>query len=250
MLPVVSCPAGWPSAAPDLSGRVIVLVGASGGLGSEIAHQAAAAGAEVVLAGRKVVALERVYDGIEAAGGRAALYPINLAGATPDDYAGMAARVVEQCGRIDALVFASAHLRGLCGLERAPVDDWMEAVHVNLSAPFLLVQAFLPYLKDREDAAIVFTLNGPEATGRAYWGAYGVAQAGLAQFAAILHDETDAGPVRVHALDPGPMRTGLRQRVWFSEDPATVPTPGHAAAVVTALVDGDGAGCRGRLLCL
>lgn len=248
VLPIASCPAGWPSAAPDLSGRVVVLVGASGGLGHEVARQAAAAGAEVVLVGRKVVALERLYDSIEAAGGKAALYPLNLGGANPDDYAELAARVVEQCGGIDALVFASAHLRGLCGVERAPADDWLAALHINLSAPFLLVQACLPHLLARPDPAVVFSINGPDSTGRAYWGGYGVAQAGLAQFAAVLHDETDNGPLRVHALDPGPMRTGLRQRVWFSEDPATVPAPDRAAQVVTGLLGGEGVAYRGQLL--
>ena len=248
VLPIASCPAGWPSAAPDLSGRVVVLVGASGGLGQVVARQAAAAGAEVVLVGRKVVALERLYDSIEAAGGKAALYPLNLGGANPDDYAELAARVVEQCGGIDALVFASAHLRGLCGVERAPADDWLAALHINLSAPFLMVQACLPHLLARPDPAVVFSINGPDSTGRAYWGGYGVAQAGLAQFAAVLHDETDNGPLRVHALDPGPMRTGLRQRVWFSEDPATVPAPDRAAQVVTGLLGGEGVAYRGQLL--
>jgi NAD(P)-dependent dehydrogenase (short-subunit alcohol dehydrogenase family) len=247
-LPVASCPADWPSAAPDLYGRVVVITGASGGLGQAIARQAAAAGAEVVLVGRKVVAMERLYDDIEAAGGKAALYPLNLGGANPDDYAEFAASVVGQCGGIDALVFASAHLRGLCGVERSPVDDWLAALHINLSAPFLMTQACLPHLQARPDAAVVFTVNGPEATSGAYWGGYGVAQAGLAQFAAVLHDETDTGAVRVHALDPGPMRTALRQRVWFSEDPSTVPTPDRAARAVTALLGSEGAAWRGRLL--
>lgn len=247
-LETTSCPADWPQAAPDLSGRVVVIVGANGGLGQVVARQAASAGAEVVLVGRKVVALERLYDSIESAGGKAALYPLNLGGANPDDYAELAERVVEQCGGIDALVFASAHLRGLCGVERSPADDWLAALHINLSAPFLLTQACLPHLQARQDAAVVFAINGPDATARAYWGGYGVAQAGLAQFAAVLHDETDTGPVRVHAVDPGPMRTSLRQRVWFSEDPATVPVPDRAAQVITGLLGGDGATYRGQML--
>ncbi len=247
-LPVASCPADWPSAAPDLSGRVVVVVGANGGLGQAVARTAAAAGAEVVLVGRKVVALERVYDDIEAAGGTAALYPLNLGGANPDDYADLAACVVEQCGGIDALVFASAHLRGLCGVERTPADDWLAALHINLSAPFLMTQACLPHLQARPDASVVFAVNGPEGTAGAYWGGYGVAQAGLAQFAAVLHDETENGPVRVHAIDPGPMRTPLRQRVWFSEDPASIPTPDRAAQVITALLGREGGLHRGQLL--
>jgi NAD(P)-dependent dehydrogenase (short-subunit alcohol dehydrogenase family) len=247
VLTETACPAGWPAAAPDLSGRTVLVVGATGGLGSAVARSAAKAGAEVVLLGRRVVALERLYDAIVADGGEAALYPLDLAGAGPAELAEMVERIRADCGGLDALVIASAHLRGLSTVEHTPPDDWLAALHVNLSAPFLLAQSCLPLLRERGDAAIVFAVDGPGARGKAYWGGYGVAQAGLAQFAAILAAELESTPVRVHAVDPGPMRTGLRQRVWFTEDPASVPTPERAAAVITALV-GDGAAYRGQLL--
>src|SRR5690606_35046203 len=103
-------------------------------------------------------------------------------------------------------------------------------------------------LRQRERAAIVFAINGPASCGRAYWGGYGVAQAGLAQFAAILADELESTGINVHAVDPGPMRTGLRQRVWFTEDPATVPTHDRAASVLAGLLGPDGRRHRGQVL--
>lgn len=248
MMPEIACPAGWPGAAVDLSGRVLLLSGANGGLGQAFALAAARAGAEVVLAGRRVAALERLYDTIETDGGRAAIYPVNLAGAGPGDYAELAERLREQHGGLDALVFVSAHLRGLSSIEHTPPEDWLTALHVNLSAPYLLAQACLPLLRERDDSALVLAVNGPQATARAYWGGYGVAQAGLLQLAAILADELENTPVRVHAFDPGPMRTGLRQRVWFAENPADVPAPDRAAAVLAGLVAQDGARFRGQLL--
>lgn len=247
MLAGASCPADFPGALPDLSGRTVLLAGATGGLGSAVARTAAAAGAEVILLGRRVVALERLYDAIVGDGGKAALYPLDLAGAGPAELAEMVERIRADCGGLDALIVASAHLRGLSAIEHTPPDDWLAALHVNLSAPFLLVQSCLPLLRERADAAIVLAVDGPGERGKAYWGGYGVAQAGLAQLAAILADELESTAVRVHAVNPGAMRTGLRQRVWFTEDPAAVPTPDRAAAVVTALV-ADGGDYRGRLL--
>lgn len=246
--PGQACPAGLGEPAPDLSGKVVLLAGAGGGLGQVLARRLAAAGAEVILLGRRVALLERLFDAIEAEGGKAAIYPFNLAGAGPDDYAQLAATVREQCGGLDALVFASAHLRGLSPVEHTPPDDWLTALHVNLGAPFLLVQACLPLLRERAAAAVVFTVNDPASVGRAYWGGYGVAQAGLVQLAAVLADELGEGPVRVHAIDPGPMRTPLRQKVWFSEDPAGVPGPEAAAAAITGLLGPQGIALAGRLL--
>ena len=247
-LPALACPPDWTETAADLSGRVVLVVGASGGLGSAFARRAAASGAEVVLAGRRVAALERVYDDIVAGGGRAALYPLSLSGANPDDYQTMADAIAEQCGGIDAVVVVSAHHRGLGSVANADPVEWLEGLHVNLTAPFLLTQACLPHLQQRQDPAIVFAINGPDASGKAYWGSYGVAQAGLAQFAAILADELASTPIRVHGFDPGPMRTGLRQRVWFTEDPASVPTPDRAALALVNLVGEGGGAFRSRLL--
>jgi NAD(P)-dependent dehydrogenase (short-subunit alcohol dehydrogenase family) len=248
VLPETGCPDDWPTVTGDLSGKVVLIAGATGGLGAAFARHAASSGAEVVLVGRRVAALERLHDDIDAAGGKVALYPLNLAGAGPDDYAQMAGQIRVQCGRLDAIVVASAHLRGLTSIERTPPDDWLAALHVNVSAPFLMIQSCLPLLRERTRASIVLVVNGPQSRARAYWGGYGVAQAGLAQFAAILADELENTAIDVVAVDPGPMRTGLRQRVWFTEDPATVPTPERAVDVIAGLLGEAGVGYRGKLL--
>ena len=97
-----------------LAGQVLLITGAAGGLGSELAKQAAAAGATVVLAGKRVRALERVYDDIAAAGGpEPAIYPINLEGATPAEFEVLADTLAQQCGRLDALIHAAASFSGL-----------------------------------------------------------------------------------------------------------------------------------------
>ncbi|MFX4366054.1 SDR family NAD(P)-dependent oxidoreductase, partial [Acinetobacter baumannii] len=74
-----------------LDGRVVLVTGATGGLGSASAQACARAGATVVLLGRKVPRLNRVYDAVAACGPEPLLYPLDLEGATPDDYAEMAA---------------------------------------------------------------------------------------------------------------------------------------------------------------
>ena len=101
MLPLVTIEGGVPTTAPDaLRDRVVLVAGATGGLGRATSLAAAAAGATVVLLGRKVRALEAVYDEIERLGApQPAVYPMDLAGATPRDYVDLSDSIEREFGR-------------------------------------------------------------------------------------------------------------------------------------------------------
>jgi NAD(P)-dependent dehydrogenase (short-subunit alcohol dehydrogenase family) len=249
-LPVARLPADWAPAADALAERVVLITGAAGGLGRAAALACAKAGATVLLADRKARALEPVYDAVAALPGvpPPVLQPMDLQGATPLEYQGFAESVQRQLGRLDGVVHAAVKCEGLTPLAMLSPEDWISTLHVDLSAPFLLTQACLPLLQAREDSAVVFVLDDPVRMGRAYWGAYGVAKAGLEGLASILHEETDESSMRVHALLPAPMRTALRRTVWAGEDPATVPTPEAAAQAVLYLLSPAAQAVRGKLL--
>jgi NAD(P)-dependent dehydrogenase (short-subunit alcohol dehydrogenase family) len=224
--------------APDaLRGRVVLVTGAAGGLGTAVAQACGVAGATVVLLGRKVKALEGVYDALRSAGApEPALYPLDLEGATAEDYAQLAQSIERECGRLDAIVHAAARFDGLSTLEHTEPLDWLRGLHVNLAAPALLTRACLPLLRAREAACVIFMLDEAQRSARANWGAYGVAKAGLAGLIRQLGDELDNSNVGIHGLLPGPMRTQLRARAYFAENPASVPTPEHAAAACMYLL--------------
>ena len=248
-LPTAHLPVGWVPTADTLGGRVILVTGASGGLGQAVSLACAAAGATVVLLGKRVRALESVYDAIKAAGGaEPAIYPLNLEGASPRDCDGVAEAIGRDLGGLDGVVHAAARFDGLTPLDVLAAEEWLRVLQVNLTAPFLLMQALLPLLQARADSAAVFVLDDPERMRRAHWGAYGVAKAGLETLTAILHQEHDAGPLRVHALLPAPMRTALRKMAWFGEDVLQRPLPDATAAAVIYLLSAAGAAARGALL--
>lgn len=249
-LPVARLPAGWTSAAASLAGRVVLITGAAGGLGRASALACAKAGATVLLADRKARALEPVYDEIAALPDVAqpVLQPMDLQGATPLEYQTFAESVERQLGRLDGIVHAAVKCEGLTPLAMLSPEEWISTLHVDLSAPFLLTQACMPLLLKREDSAVVFVLDDPERMGRAHWGAYGVAKAGLEGLASILHDETDETPLRVHTLLPAPMRTALRRTVWAGEDPDKVASPDAAAQAVLYLLSPEAKAVRGKLL--
>ena len=234
--------------APRLDGRVILVAGAAGGLGAAAAQAAAAAGATVVLLGRKVAKLNRVYDSVAEQGAEPLLYPLDLEGATPDDYATLAERLQSELGRLDGVLHCAADFVGLTPFESADPAAFARAIHVNLTARAWLTQACLPLLRQREDAAVVFALDDPQRVGQAYWGGYGVAQYGLRGLLDTLHHELRNGPVRVSGLQPRPMRTGLRARAFTHETDFAPVDPANCAAACVQLLAADGAEWRGKVM--
>ena len=218
--------------APDeLAGRVILITGSTGGLGREAAIAMAGSGAEVVLVGRNLARLERLYDEIDEGGtGRAVIYPMNLSGAQPDDYTALAENVETEYGRLDGLLHGAAVLGGLTGISRYPLDRWAEVLQVNLNACFLLTRACLPLLERASDPVIAFVGDEHARRGNAYWGAYSVSKVAVETLSRILADELECNSkVRVHCLDPGPMRTALHTLAYPAEAPEMSSAPAARA---------------------
>ena len=241
-------PADWAAAASALAGRAVLVTGAAGGLGRAAVLAIARAGGTPILLGRKVRPLEKLYDEVETAGAHAAIYPLDLEGATPRDYEEMAGSIEREFGRLDGIVHSAAHFSGLQPAAAIEPLDWMRTLHVGLTAPFLLTQACLPLLQRAADAAVVFVLDDVERVGRAHWGAYGAAKHGLAGIVSILAQELDAGPVRVQALLPPPLRTALRRTAYFGENSLELPTPDSLADAVVYLLSADARAVRGSVL--
>jgi len=232
----------------DLAGRVVLVTGASGALGEAAARACAAAGATVVLLGRRVPKLNRLFDALVQSGApEPAIYPLDLEGAGPDDYVDLAEALQRDLGGIDGVLHCAAEFKGLASIENSDPLDLLRALHVNLAAPLLLTRALLPLLRQRADAAVVFVLDDPARTAKAFWGGYGIAKHGLAGAVAILHEETASGPVRIHGLEPGPMRTPLRGKAWFAENPGEIPEAAAVAPACVALLGAAGLAHRGRV---
>ena len=237
-----------PVAAPrPLAGRVVLLSGAHGGLGSASAEACARAGATLVLSGRRLPRLNRLYDAVAQAGPEPLLYPLDLEGASPDDYVELASRVHAELGRLDGVLHCAAEFRGLTPLEHMDPAAFARAIHVNLTAPWWLVQACLPLLKQAPDPAVVVAVDDPSRVGQAYWGGYGVAQHGLRALLGMLAAELAGTPVRVAGLQPGPMRTSLRAKAYTDDIAGNLRDPQDYAAACVILLSPDGVRRRGTI---
>jgi NAD(P)-dependent dehydrogenase (short-subunit alcohol dehydrogenase family) len=234
-------------AADALAGRNILITGAHGGLGEAAAKACAQAGATVVLLGRKVPKLNRVYDAVKALGPEPALYPLDLAGADPADYETLADKLGGELGGLHGVLHCAVEFSGLRPLETTAPAEFVRQLHVNLSAAWLLTQACLPVLRRSGDSAVVFVGDELARVNKAYWGAYGVAKAGLLGLMRILHDETETGPVRVSLLEPGPMRGAVRSRAFVEEAATQCPAPSVYAPACVHLLSAEGQAHRGQI---
>ena len=230
--------------APDfLEGRVVLVTGAGDGIGRAVACTCAAHSATVVLLGRTVEKLERVYDSIRSAGGpEPAIYPMDLSGAMPPDYEALATRMESEFDRLDGLVHNAALLGDLGPIEHYSPEGWQELIQVNVNAPFLLTRALVPLVRrtaaEHGHASVIFTSSGVGRRGRAYWGGYSVSKFAIEGLNQVLADELDgAAGVRVNSLNPGPVRTRMRAKAFPAEDPETLITPEEVARAWLWLLD-------------
>ena len=242
-----SMPSTMAPATRALEGRVVLVAGAHGALGHASALSCAQAGATVVLLGRKVPKLNRVHDAVVRQGGEALLYPLDLEGATPDDYAEMAARIESGLGRLDGVLHCAADFPGLTPLENTDPAAFARALHVNLTARWWLTQACLPLLRRAADSAVVFAIDEAAGRGQPYWGGYGIAQSALATLVHTLHAELANSNVRVAGLVPGPMRTTLRSKAYVEEHEVIAVEAAAVSPACVHLLSAAGSDQRGRI---
>lgn len=227
-----------------------MVVGAGGGIGSECALAAANAGATVVLCGRSLSSLEKVYDAIVAAGGpMPALFPMDLAAAVDDHYESLAATIRMQLGRLDAIVCAAAAFSALSPLAQQTSAEWLAQFRVNAVAPFLLAQACAGLMRQQTDAPIILLGEQHGQAPKAYWGGFAVSQAALDAWFRIQADEWSKEPaLRLHLVIPGPIRSPMRNRTHPGEERSALPTASDLAADILRLLAPEGRQWQGQRL--
>jgi NAD(P)-dependent dehydrogenase (short-subunit alcohol dehydrogenase family) len=233
-----------------LAGRAILITGAGSGLGRALAVESARAGAIVILSGRNVAKLERVYDEITALGSATpAIAPLDLAAATAVEYDALANVIGKEFGKLDGLVHCAGLLGDRTPLEQYDVPTWCKVLHVNLTAPFILTQVLLPELRKSSDASVIFVSSGVVKQPRPFWGAYAVAKTGLESVRAMLSEELEGEEnIRVNSINPGRMRTAMRAAAYPAEDPNTVPAPESVTGAFLYLLSLRGRGIDGEFI--
>ena len=236
---------------PDLlQGRVILVTGASRGIGRVAALTFAAHGATLVLHGRDVAALEKVYDEIETNGyAQPAAIPLDLDQATTRDYDALAYAIESQLGRLDGILHNASHVEKLSPLEQQSAEEWNRMLRVNLVAPFALTQACVRLLKLSADASVIFTLESHGHAPAAFWGGYAVSKAGVEALMTIQAAEWQASPnLRANAVLPGPVASPSRAKTHPGEVAASQRQPEELMPTYLYLMGPDSREVSGTVL--
>ncbi|HVE31856.1 MAG TPA: SDR family oxidoreductase [Mycobacteriales bacterium] len=210
----------------ELAGRVVLVTGASGGIGAATCAALTRRGAVVVAAGRDETALAAV----------AAASTVVADAADPAAAPALVATAVDRHGRLDAVV-ANAGIGWageFAGMDPARIT---ELVDVNLRAPMLLARAALPVL--RRPGALVFLTSIAGLVGVPGETVYSVTKAGLETFATLLREELDG--ITVSTVAPGAVDTAFFTNRGVPYDrsfPRPIPPGQVAEAVVEAIATG------------
>ena len=230
----------------DFDGRVIMVTGATAGIGRAVARELVRSGATVILHGRNEKALEALYQELKALGPEPSVAQINLERAQGPQYQQLTDEIESRYGRLDGLLHNAAMLGDRSPIEHYDIGLWQRVLLVDLTAPFILTRCLLPLLRSSTDASLVFTSSSVGRRGRAYWGAYSVAKAGVENLAEILADELENTPVRVNVINPGATRTKMRTRAYPAESPGSLQTPEAVVPPYLFLLGGASRAVRGQ----
>ncbi len=209
-----------------LVGRAFLITGACGTLGRVAAQACTAAGGKVILLDKDVAGLEALRDEIltQFPLAELALFPMDLAGATPEHYLKLAETLGRYTSALHGILHHAVHLDFLEPLACLTPERWFHSLQVNLHAPYLVTWALLPLLKASGGAAVVFTSDSDARMAKAYWGAYGVSKVGLEALARILAEEWESSSLlRVHVLVPGAIASPIRRLAFPGEGEALTP---------------------------
>ncbi|MDP6343619.1 MAG: SDR family NAD(P)-dependent oxidoreductase [Alphaproteobacteria bacterium] len=192
----------------DLTASVVWVTGGGTGIGRAGAVALAAAGAEVVLSGRRAEPLEEVANAIAEAGGRASVLPLDVADAGA--VSAVAEAILAQHGRIDILVNSAGLNVPKRRYDEVELDGWRKVIDVDLNGAFYCVAAVLPGMRERGDGLIInisswagrynSTVSGP---------AYGAAKHAMLAMNASLNMEECVNGIRACAICPAEVATPI-----------------------------------------
>ena len=221
-----------------LAGRIVIVTGASSGIGREVCLALAVHGAQVVAVGRDSARLQETALRMRA---RSATTPaalcLSLDVAREADMQRMAALTLEAFGRIDALVHSAGVLRargaGLKTVAKLPAAEWDEVLDINLRGTWLANRAVLPAMRSAGRGDILNLSSKSGRTGLAYDAPYCASKFGVIGLSEALAAEVADAGVRVQVLLPGRFDTEVLQQTGPLPHPEGIPPPCRVADLVT-----------------
>ncbi|MFY9822132.1 MAG: glucose 1-dehydrogenase [Thermoanaerobaculia bacterium] len=204
------------SSFPDLAGKVVLVTGASRGIGEAVALGFAGAGARLVLASRKIEGVSAVAEKIQGQGGEAVAVACHTGKAA--DVEALAARAKEAFGGVDVVVNNAATNPHYGPLLAAEEGHWDKTFEVNVKGYVNTIRACLPMMRERGGGAVVNVASVAGLVPHSGLGVYGVSKAAVIMLTKTLAIELARENVRVNAIAPGLIQTRFSEALWTAPE--------------------------------
>lgn len=218
----------------ELTGKVVLVTGASRGIGYAAAVEAARRGAHVVAVARTVGGLEELDDAIQEVGGSSTLVPFDLRDGDAIDRLGAA--IFERWGHLDGLVANAGLLGTLSPVPHLKPDEFDKVFAINVTANYRLLRSLDLLLRQSAAGRAVFVSSSSARSARPFWGLYAASKAALDAMVKSYAGEMNTTNVKTNVFYPGAVRTAMRAKAMPGEDPQTLPQPSDIAPKLVDLL--------------
>jgi len=198
-----------------LEGKIALVIGGSRGIGKAIALCLAEAGADIILASRKLPDLQAAAQEISQMGRRALAIPANIRHLTEID--DLIKKSLEEFGHIDILVNNAAANPVFGSVFNIDEKAWEVTIGLNLKSCFFLSQAVGKIMRAKGSGNVINVASVGGVRPGLGMGVYSISKAGLIMLTQVLAQEWGQYNIRVNAIAPGTTRTRFSEALWQNE---------------------------------
>ena len=177
-----------------------------------------------------------------------AIIPLDLKGATKQNYIDMSATIGEQFGQLDGLLLNASMLGELSPFTQIHEEIFNEVIKVNVTAQYLIAQSLIPTLLLAKNASVVFTSSGVGNQGKAFWGPYSISKFATEGMMQVIADEYENTSLRTNAINPGATKTNMRASAFPAEDKNILAVPADIMPLYVYLMSDDSLKVNGQTL--
>lgn len=230
--------------------QTYLVTGAANGLGRAICRQLAAQKCNIILLDKDRRGLESLYDEItDLNQASPAIYPMNLAGASIEDYRALANTLKQEYGHLNTLIHNAVHFLGLTPFNQIKSLDWYESIQTNLNSVFLLSQSCLSLMQSTPFANLIFISDDFSHATPAYRGAYAVSKSALNTLMKVIAEETeDLENFKTFCFNPGFIETQFLAKIYPNIANAKLPPIETIANECLELCNSDKSAVNGKII--
>jgi NAD(P)-dependent dehydrogenase (short-subunit alcohol dehydrogenase family) len=201
-----------------LRNRVALITGAGRGIGRAIAEGFAREGADLALAARRKIELEKTAENIQAIGRKTLIIPADVSNSASVE--NLVRMVLSEFGQIDVLVDNAGRQPPIGSLLECDPEDWVQTINVNLIGTMLCCKAVLPGMIERRQGKIINLSGGGATAPRPNFSAYAASKAAVVRFTETLAEELKPFNIQVNAIAPGAINTRMLDEVLTAGEAA------------------------------